>query len=74
MSKNLIPKVIKDTFYLNWSNPKNYNDLTIKTNSIINNLEKIYNNNIWNLKTQSEELNKKIEYNGVYNGFINKVY
>ena len=74
MSKNKVPKVIKDTFYLNWSDPKNYNDLIIKKNSIINNLEKIYNNNIWNLKTQSEELNKKIEYNGVYNGFINKVY
>ncbi len=46
----------------------------LKKNSIINNSEKINNNNIWNLKTQSEELNKKIEYNGVYNGFINKVY
>jgi hypothetical protein len=22
MNKNKVPKVIKDTFYLNWSNPK----------------------------------------------------
>ena len=29
MSKKL-PKVIKDTFYLEWSKPNNYKDLVIK--------------------------------------------
>ena len=29
MSKK-IPKVIKDTFYVEWSSPNNYNDLIIK--------------------------------------------
>ena len=31
MSKK-IPKVIKDTFYVEWSSPNNYNDLIIKKN------------------------------------------
>ena len=68
------PKIVKDTFYLTWSNPKNYNELTIKKNAITKQLENIYNSNIWNLKTQSEELNKKIEYNGIFNGFTNNIY
>ena len=45
MSKK-IPKVIKDTFYLEWSKPNNYKDLVIKKNSITKDLETIYNNNI----------------------------
>ena len=73
MSKK-IPKVIKDVFYLEWSSPDNYNDLIIKKNSITKDLEKIYKNNIWNLNEQSIELSKKIEYKGIYNGFINGVY
>ena len=74
MSKSKAPKIVKDTFYLTWSNPKNYNELTIKKNAITKQLENIYNSNIWNLKTQSEELNKKIEYNGIFNGFTNGIY
>ena len=73
MSKK-IPKVIKDTFYLEWSKPNNYKDLVIKKNSVTKDLETIYNNNIWNLKEQSIELSKKIEYHGIYNAFINGVY
>ena len=69
MSKSKAPKIVKDTFYL-----KNYNELTIKKNAITKQLENIYNSNIWNLKTQSEELNNKIEYNGIFNGFINRIY
>ena len=69
-----IPKVIKDTYYLQWSNPKNYKKLIIKNNKITKDLEKIYNNNIWNLNEQSIELSKKIEYNKIYDGFINGVY
>ena len=73
MSKK-IPKVIKDSFYLEWSKPSNYKDLVIKKNKINKDLEQIYNNNNWNLKEQSIELSKKIEYKGIYNAFINGVY
>ena len=73
MSKKL-PKIIKDTFYLEWSKPSNYKDLVIKKNNVTKDLEQIYNNNIWNLKDQSAELSKKIEYKGIYNAFINGVY
>ena len=69
MSKK-IPKVIKDTFYLEWSKPNNYKDLVIKKNSVTKDLETIYNNNIWNLKEQSIELSKKIEYHGIYNALL----
>ena len=74
MSKSKAPKIVKDTFYLTWSDSKKYNELTIKKNTINKQLENIYNNNIWNLKTQSEELDKKIEYKGIFNGFINSIY
>ena len=74
MSKSKAPKIVKDTFYLTWSDSKNYNELTIKKNAITKQLENIYNSNIWNLKTQSEELDKKIEYKGIFNGFINRIY
>ena len=66
MSKKL-PKIIKDTFFLEWSKPNNYKDLVIKKNNVTKDLEQIYNNNIWNLKDQSAELSKKIEYKGIYN-------
>ena len=50
MSKK-IPKVIKDSFYLEWSKPSNYKDLVIKKNKINKDLEQIYNNNNWMLET-----------------------
>ena len=73
MSKKL-PKIIKDTIYLEWSKPKNYKDLVIKKNNVTKDLEQIYNNNIWNLKDQSAELSKKIEYKGIYNAVISGEY
>ena len=73
MSKK-IPKIIKDTFYLEWSKPSNYKDLVIKKNKVTKDLETIYSKNIWNLKEQSIELSKKIEYKGIYNAFLNGVY
>ena len=74
MSNKKVPQVVKDSFYLIYCNPKNYKELTIKTNIITKQLEQIYNNNIWDLKQQSEELSKKIEYKGIYNSFKTGVY
>ena len=69
-----MPQNIKDSFYFEFCKPSNYKDLSIKKNAINNKLENIYNNNIWNLKEQSEQLSKKIEYKGIYNAFLNGVY
>ena len=46
MSNKKVPQVVKDSFYLIYCNPKNYKELTIKTNIITKQLEQIYNNNI----------------------------
>jgi hypothetical protein len=73
MTKKM-PQNIKDSFYFEFCKPSNYKDLSIKKNAINNKLENIYNNNIWNLKEQSEQLSKKIEYKGIYNAFLNGVY
>jgi hypothetical protein len=68
------PTILKIHFILNWSKPSNYKDLSFKKNAITKQLENIFNNNIWNLKEQSEQLSKKIEYKGIYNAFLNGVY
>ena len=70
------PDNIKQDFYLKFSDPKNYNELSIKKNTTTTNLKDIFNNNIWSLKTLAEELQKKqiIEHNNFYNAFLSDVY
>ena len=63
--KKHTPENIKQEFYNKYSNVSNYNNLTIKKNKITTDLKNIFNNNIWNLKDQAQELEKKqvIEHN-----------
>ena len=72
--KKFTPAIVRDDFFLTFSNPSNYNDLTIKNNNISKQLLEIYNNNIWNLKEQSIALNKKLEYNKMYDSWMNNIY
>ena len=74
--KKHTPENIKQEFYNKYSNVSNYNNLTIKKNKVTTDLKNIFNNNIWNLKDQAQELEKKqvIEHNNFYNGFLSNVY
>lgn len=76
MSKKFTPENVKQDFYNKYSNVSNYKDLTIKKNDVTNKLKELFNNNIWNLKQQAQELEKKqiIEQNNFYNGFLSNVY
>ena len=58
MTKKM-PQNIKDSFYFEFCKPSNYKDLSIKKNAINNKLENIYNNNIWNLKSNQNNYLKK---------------
>ena len=70
------PENIKQDFYNKYSNVSNYNNLTIKKNKVTTDLKDIFNNNIWNLKEQAQELEKKqlVEHNNFYNAFLSNVY
>jgi len=70
------PNFIKNKFFETYSNITNYKNLVIKKNATTKELEKLYDSNILNLKTLSEELQTKneAENNDYYNTFINKVY
>ena len=72
--KKFTPAIVRDDFFLTFSNPSNYNDLTIKNNNISKQLKEIYNNNRWNLKDQSIALSQKIEYNKIYDSWLNNVF
>ncbi len=72
--KKFTPAIVRDVFFLTFSNPSNYNDLTIKNNNISKQLKEIYNNNRWNLKDQSIALSQKIEYNKIYDSWLNNVF
>ena len=76
MSKSkFTPENVKQEFYNKYSNVSNYKELTIKKNNTTTNLKNIFNNNVWNLKDQAQELGKKqiIEHNNIYNGFLSDV-
>ena len=75
MSKHT-PENVKQEFYNKYSNVSNYKDLIIKKNNVTTNLKNIFNNNVWNLKDQAQELEKKqiIEHNNFYNAFMSDVY
>ena len=75
MSKHT-PENVKQEFYNKYSNVSNYKILIIKKNNVTTNLKNIFNNNVWNLKDQAQELEKKqiIEHNNFYNGFMSDVY
>ena len=66
--KKHTPENIKQDFYNKYSNVSNYNNLTIKKNKVTTDLKDIFNNNIWNLKEQAQELEKKqlVEHNNFY--------
>jgi hypothetical protein len=70
------PENVKQDFYNKYSNVSNYKELTIKKNNTTTNLKNIFNKNVWNLKDQAQELEKKqiIEHNNIYNGFLSDVY
>ena len=70
--KKHTPENIKQDFYNKYSNVSNYNNLTIKKNKVTTDLKEIFNNNIWNLKEQAQELEKKqlVEHNNFYNAFF----
>jgi hypothetical protein len=74
--KKHTPENIKQDFYNKYSNVSNYNNLTIKKNKVTTDLKDIFNNNIWNLKEQAQELEKKqlVEHNNFYNAFLSNVY
>ena len=76
MTNKHTPENIKQEFYNKYSNTSNYKELGIKNNKITTDLKNIFNNNIWNLKDQAQELEKKqlIEHNNFYNGFLSNVY
>jgi hypothetical protein len=77
MSKSkFTPENVKQDFYNKYSNVSNYKELTIKKNNVTTNLKNLFNKNIWNLKDQAQELEKKqiIEHNNIYNGFLSDVY
>jgi hypothetical protein len=77
MSKSkFTPENVKQEFYNKYSNVSNYNTLTIKKNKSTTDLKNIFNNNIWNLKDQAQELENKqvIEHNNFYNAFLSGVY
>ena len=75
MSKHT-PENVKQEFYNKYSNISNYKELTIKKNTTTTNLKNIFNKNVWNLKDQAQELEKKqiIEHNNFYNAFMSDVY
>ena len=75
-TEKFTPNFIKNDFYKKYSTTTNYKDLEIKKNVTTNELEKLYDSNIMNLKTLSEELQTKneAENNNYFNTFINKVY
>jgi len=76
MSKKFTPENVKQDFYNKFSNISNYKELTIKKNNVTTNLKNLFNKNIWNLKGQAQELEKKqiIEHNNIYNAFMSDVY
>ena len=76
MSKKFTPENVKQEFYNKYSSTSNYKDLTIKKNNTTTNLKNLFNKNIWNLKDQAQELEKKqiIEHNNFYNAFMSDVY
>ena len=76
MSKKFTPENVKQDFYNKFSNVSNYKELTIKKNNVTTNLKNIFNKNVWNLKDQAQELEKKqlIEHNNFYNAFLSDVY
>ena len=76
MSKKFTSENVKQEFYNKYSNTSNYKELVIKKNATTTNLKNIFNNNVWNLKDQAQELEKKqiIEHNNFYNGFMSDVY
>ena len=75
-TEKFTPNFIKNDFYKKYSTPTNYKDLEIKKNVTTKELEKLYDSNVLNLKTLSEELQTKneAENNNYFNTFINKVY
>jgi len=76
MPKNFTPENIKQDFYNKYSNVSNYKELTIKKNNVTMELKNLFNKNVWNLKDQAQELEKKqiIEHNNIYNAFLSDVY
>ena len=74
--KKHTPENIKQDFYNKYSNVSNYNNLTIKKNKVTTDLKDIFNNNVWNLKEQAQELEKKqlVEHNNFYNAFLSNVH
>ncbi len=77
MSKSkFTPENVEQEFYNKYSNISNYEELTIKKNNITTNLTNLFDKNIWNLKDQAQELEKKqlIEHNNFYNAFLSDVY
>ena len=74
--KKFTPENVKQEFYNKYSNTSNYKDLIIKKTTTTTNLKNLFNKNIWNLKDQAQELEKKqiIEHNNFYNAFMSDVY
>ncbi len=46
-------------YYINFSSPEGYKDLTIKKDSLTNNLKSLINDNIFNIVSLSQQLENK---------------